>query len=500
MATNKYFAIQFRQRPKGPLSLLFTAPAEEISQWAGVPRKSAAFMKGFQRAIIDSHVDDIANYFSEVEENISPTAVVVAFKPGKLRITHSPQEFPGNQSEGQLVTIEVETPEFDKLSTKELASMAARTLRGHLGSNIPSIAGDQEQQSASQEEAAEEDSEEEEIPESLLNIEESHLQDFLEQLENPDWIQQATNEDEENFRSMLSDLLKPATIVDGQHRTRGAARCEQLIPFAVVALIDAPWKEEVFQFVVINQRARPIQAEFLSAIVSSSLSPEDILDLKARLEQAGVDLLSTQIIDLVHGNKESPFAGMIDFKISGGEGKLKFNGMLNLAKRFRKLRTHDPRRKFPAFFKLAFFECTPGDNLVDKRTKWQEINWFTFFSIFWGTVKEHFEAKGFINLWEPGSNLLKIVTLQELQNLFLDWLFARLEPISSDSDFKELAQKYLANLEGSFFTDVWKLTSLQSDSGRKYLRQALQNAVEQPSYKRNDALFKGLSSNQPKKR
>ena len=61
------------------------------------------------------------------------------------------------------------------------------------------------------------------------------------------------------------------------------------IPFPVVALVDAPYAEQVFQL-VINQKAEPIKAEFLSAIISSSLSAVDVEALRVRLDQAGVNI------------------------------------------------------------------------------------------------------------------------------------------------------------------------------------------------------------------
>jgi hypothetical protein len=452
-------------------------------------------MKGFQRAIIETHVDDIVSYF-EVEENISPTAVVVAFKPGQVKLNPIPG-FETSPNAPQILSITIDTPDFDSIDIYELARRAADALGQHLGdthaSPPPNIENDS-QYDGSAHENADQDEDDPESAESLLSLEESHLQQFISQLRSRDWIKKAIQDDEQKLRTTLCDLLKPATIVDGQHRTRGAARCEQQIPFAVVALIEAPWKEEVFQFVVINQRAKPIQAEFLSAIVSSSLSEDDILDLKSRLEQAGVNLLNTRIIDLVNGSPESPFKGMIDFKITGSEGKLKFTGMLQLAKRFMKLQTHDPKRRFNTFFKQIFQSCVDGKNLTENRENWQNQEWFTYFCSLWTTVQQHFNQLGFSNLWEPGSNLLKIVTLHELQNLFLDWLFKRMDRIENAEQFRKLTRQFLTNLNGSFFTDVWQLKSLQSETGRRYLRQALTNAIEQQDYRRNDPLFKGLSS------
>ena len=110
--------------------------------------------------------------------------------------------------------------------------------------------------------------------------------------------------------------------------------------------------------------------------------------------------------------------------------------------------------------------------------------------MFWGTVKEHFEAKSYGHLWEYNTNLLKIVALQELQNLFLFWLNQQREELNSIDDLKPKVQRFIKNLNGSFFSDKWKKTSLQSETGRKILRRALNNALMQVDYKNDDDLFK----------
>jgi hypothetical protein len=493
MDTFFYVGMRYKQRPSAEDCVIFLAPAEHISKWGGIPSKTSKFMKGFQRAQVQARVNDIGKFFQD-EVNISPTAIVVAFRPQRVRLHEL--GFSGLPEgttlplQGQPVLVEVDYEDLRNVSVEELASRAYDQLSAQRGAgevdlDTPSLPDEFEDS---------EDQDQQDLASDELAIHQSHLAEFLGFLKDPQALREARVEDEEKLRQLLANLLKPGTIVDGQHRVSGAAFLEQSIPFPVVALLDADWKEQVFQFVVINQKAEPIKTEFLSAIISSSLSPGDIQDLKERLEQAGIPLDESRIMDLLEKSSASPFRNMIDFKIPGRTGRLKFTGMLNLARRFRSLKTHEKETKFRLFFNSIFEANCVGSTLLEKRTVWEEEVWFRFFSEFWRKVSFSLaEEAERPELWEPGSNLLKVVTLQELQNLFLQWLFERQEMIDGVEDFRKQVDLFLKNLRPKFFEKDWKLTSLQSDSGRGYLRKALDKARKNPRYRYDDELFNGVS-------
>src|SRR5690606_8648186 len=75
----------FQQRKDAPPTALLLVRAEELQNWGGAPQKSSRFMKGFQRSEEEAHWREIAE-FLEMPGNISPTAVVVAFKPNSVKI------------------------------------------------------------------------------------------------------------------------------------------------------------------------------------------------------------------------------------------------------------------------------------------------------------------------------------------------------------------------------------------------------------------------------
>ena len=78
-----------------------------------------------------------------------------------------------------------------------------------------------------------------------------------------------------------------------------------------------------------------------------------------------------------------------------------------------------------------------------------------------------------------------------MQNLFLQWLFKSLQPVTSLEDYESRCELFLQHLKPDFFTRDWKLPSLQSSTGREYLRSALSNAIQTAGYKYGDALFVG---------
>lgn len=478
----KYAAQRFRQRADGPETVLFIAPAEEIITWGGVPQKSSRFMKGFQRADTPTHWQEIADYF-ETPGNISPTAIVVAFKPGRAHV----------EDNGAMVEVTIDFRDLSNLPISELAERVSAELNAY-DEDGENADVDSESDEPDDVDDADDEPEDLDFGAEALKVQQSHLSQFLAFLRDPAALERAREEDEGKLRDMLINLLRPATIVDGQHRTRGAAFLEQGISFPVVGLVDADWREQVFQFVVINQRAKPIPAQFLSAIISSSLSSVDIQQMSARLEQAGVDLGNTKIMDLVHLDARSPFRGMIDFKVQGSTGKMPYPGILALARRFRGLRTHDREVRFPDFFKTVFRDGVPGQKYSDQRTAWNEIVWFGYFASFWNVVRDHVcdASGGYEHLWSHGSNLMKIVTLQELQNLFLQWLSDRRDPVKDENEIRQQASHFLTNLKPIFFEKEWKLPSLQSGTGRQYLRKALSAALKKPRFDYKVPLFTGV--------
>jgi hypothetical protein len=196
MKTYTYYGTTFKQRKKGITAVLFICAAEDITQWGGVPRKSASFMSGFQRALNDDHRQDVSTYFGEDDKNICPTSIVVAFKPKTVKLENIVSDnFKCNpDSLGDLVKINIQLPDLETGTTPELAKFAADNLRLYIGNEVNS----------NDEDIDDESEESDQVESEGLSIGKSHLKTFLSNLVNEEWINERIKEDEKKIQGFFS--------------------------------------------------------------------------------------------------------------------------------------------------------------------------------------------------------------------------------------------------------------------------------------------------------
>lgn len=463
MTKYSYVGLEFSQRENESL-VTFVAPVGEIKAWAGVPRKHFNYQHGFQRSLADKRVNELKTFYALDSQNVTPTSVVVAIRKGACKVT--PIQVNGLQEEnGRLCSIEFNVEEISGKSTHELIVDAIEVVKIRLkqletkqvDDDINSavevaIEAETEESANLQDETA--------GSHDLSDPPTSHLLHFYSELigmrEGKLQIQ-----DDDKLREVLYSLLKPAIIVDGQHRVYGAASFTEKMKFSVNAIPDADWLEQVFQFVVINQKAKPIEPAFLHSIIATSLTDDEIGTLYDRLRKSGVDVDKAQFMNRINTDGDSPFKGMIDFEVEGSPGFLKFPGMSTLAKAFRNLKKDYP-------------------GLVPDGIDWSsEAHWIPHFYAFWKGVKEYFVEKD-ERLWlEPTennpNNLLKIVTLQEIQRIVIEsWADARLFKLVDPQGTYVASKNFWEGFPSQFFSDEWKKKGLQTAVGRKYLSDAIQ--------------------------
>ncbi|HQU46564.1 MAG TPA: hypothetical protein PK867_27405, partial [Pirellulales bacterium] len=80
MKTFRYSVFAFRQQAAAPVQVAFVAPAQEILQWSGVPRKSDELLTGYQRFLDDQRVNEEIVPFFQDPKNCSPTAIIIALR------------------------------------------------------------------------------------------------------------------------------------------------------------------------------------------------------------------------------------------------------------------------------------------------------------------------------------------------------------------------------------------------------------------------------------
>ena len=118
---------------------------------------------------------------------------------------------------------------------------------------------------SAEEEGTEDEEEEEETAlaagptEEPVEIGKSMLKNMRALLDKPELLKPEVVEN-------LRETLLPALVIDGQHRLFGAAKVEEDIPFLVCSLVKPEWKEQVFQFTVINDKALGIPKPFITSL------------------------------------------------------------------------------------------------------------------------------------------------------------------------------------------------------------------------------------------
>lgn len=473
MADKTYIYEAYRYQPRADNNqtiLQFVAPASEIREWAGVPRKAFDYQHGFQRSLSPQRVTEVSRYFAEDPRNVSPTSVVVGFTGDvKLEVLPDRKLPPGARNLGDPVLIQVTVPDYSEAPIEELTTLALRKLEDRLSvTAVAMIKADVQTAAAEASELQDADTVDESFgitAEETAGVDESvvpdrsYLEDFYAQLlaYSQGYV---TWPSEKQLREVLYSIIKPAIIVDGQHRIFGAANIDQDLRLSVCALPAATWAESVFQFVVINQKAKPIKPAFLSSIVATSLSADEITQVYGRLKESRVDVGRAHTMEQVNTDSKSPFKGMIDFEVEGSDGFLQFPGMSKLVSEFFNI-----PRSHPVLLPTGQWDGVTGE-------------WIEHFYALWMGVRKTFENAD-SRLWKQPTdanpnNLLKIVTLQEVQRFMLDtWADSRFIQFTTPQETEAHAAKFWDEFPTAFFTDEWRKKGLQTSVGRSILRTAL---------------------------
>lgn len=510
--THNYIAQVYRQGDAPQELLTFCAPAEQIKQWGGIPAKTTRFHGGFQRAL-GERFNKIVKFFEA--KDVSPTSIIVAFRGGKLNVT--PLGYPpGWAEEGSLahvpqfahVSFSHEDYDVDEADVYELAKKVAVQMATRLPTSEeeeePEEETDSEEDSESEPESESEDDdgEDDELGnDQELDIGQSRLRDFYSFVSSEEkisaWLESEDNRREkvqakkkkskkdrkflaltpsQRLKRLLVSLLKPAMIVDGQHRTMGAAEAstQEEVVFSVCALKDADWIEQVFQFVVLNKLAKPISSDFLTGLLNTSLTNAEIEQIDPKLDRIGIKNTDRLIMKTVNFDPKSPFHNMVaqagEVVGADSSGKLSGRGAISVAKRWRNLASGSKRQKRE--FKM-FEKCFSYKTQKERKRAWQSKpgHWEDVFHAFWHSLKALYEPG---QVWEkgPGFNLLMIVTMRAIQDFFIETKSTSDTRFESLSDFKSQVTTFFEDVPASFFQG-WEATGLQSGEGPAEIRNAL---------------------------
>jgi len=517
MKSFRYVGQLYKQGSSSLDLIGFCASANDIRAWGGVPAKTERFHGGFQRALSDRY-KKIKSFFDDGQA--SPTSVVVAFREGALKVSELgyPEAWSSKASLSQEprfvhISFETDIDDEDTIDIGSLRKRVASLLEPRLDRSPQQSSGDSSEDGNGEEaEGGEEavESSEEESPETAdgeagttsdedeveLDVGHSKLRAFYDFISDDDkvaaWLaaeeakyealkgkpRKNAKEQEvvrytptERLKYSLLSLLRPAMIVDGQHRVWGAYNSDKApVVFSVCAIRDADWIEQVFQFVVLNKLARPISAGFLTSILNTSLTNSEVLEIEDRLDKIGIRNTERVIIKYLNHDERSPFFGLVaePTELAGvdNEGKLSDKGMVRLAKRWHSLSRNRKELEM-------FVPALRAKNISAARKEWVDYEtWTEFFFAFWKVIRERYLKDG---VWEkkPGFHLLYIVTMHAMQDLFLEAKSKGDSTFKDLSDFTEQVEKYFADVPATFFQG-WTLTGLQSGDGPTWIKKAIE--------------------------
>ena len=475
------------QNPLAPWLVSFVATAEEISSWSGIPRRSEKGLVGFQRPDDGGRVDRARDFFKELN-NQSPTALILGVhKVSEESRRRVKLNFLDDDPSSSIRRCELKVAfDQDAFSLTDAVSELKSQIILRLQDDAPEDPEEAEEDlEEDEEEEDEDDDEDDQVAGGEIELGRSLLLDLSNKLEDPAWC--------EGNKEDLFDLAKPCTVIDGQHRLKGARVCERNIPFAVIAIYDCPWPEQVFQFTVVNYTAKGIPDQFITANAALSLTGDELEKLKNRLTQAKIKVTEYELMRVVNFDAASPFYQKVSMASKGNEaGKIGYKTMVQVAKAW-----HSGKNSAVKQIIANIYPEISGKASAVKRerlAKWMTDDWGVFFIDFWKTVHQHYKSNapaGF-DPWGIGtSNLMLAVTLLELQQAFFinlaqqDEEFFEVDASKRESPVEQLrdkvrkrAEKVVSVIPVKFFQATWKMKSLNTGPGRVAIQTALKEFVE----------------------
>ena len=344
-------------------------------------------------------------------------------------------------------------------------------------------------------------------------FEESHITDFwqdvaaLHEIVKSLDLPLSTDEFLGYTKDSILSYLRPIVLVDGQHRLRGALaaarqqwsnesiqnevadriaegeleeeveaeilrREARLLPISLLMSPDP--EEQVFQFVVVNQKATPIGRALLGTIVSTTLSSDEISNVATRLKNAGIQVEESQAITYLARHPDSPFRGLVERGLAGDtQDVLKWNVFASLIAIFRTLRggkLFGERNDYAELWKQKFLSrseiVAPYEARGFRKPEeyWRRIDgpWRDVFMTFWTEVRDTFgntREPDNPNYWgrPRRSNLFNKVSLTILAADFFQFLVESRTKLASTDQIPALVEEWLENVNKSYFDRDWLL-------------------------------------------
>ena len=540
----RYAGVRSKQTVQGQWLVQFSARATEIAQWAGVPQKTRFLFEddvagetvGFQRGEDRERVRSLGR-FLEVPENVVQNPLLCSLRTELdfVKWDRDGGELDDNVEVGDLV---VEFPDFERYTVEQCLG----GVREYLERRVPELrdlepdgdavealkarladAGYEEEEEF--EATGDEDAEDEEVDEGDDDeptgalYENSHIREFWQEIAARHEIAKEIDREFEQgkflgfSREALLSYLRPVVLVDGQHRLLGALaaataklndtssrreverrisegeavetveddimrRESRLLPVSLLMSDSA--EEQVFQFVVVNQKATPVGRALLGTIISTTLSTAELERVASRLKNAGIPLEESRAVSFMAVREESPFVGRVDRGLTGGrQDGLQWNVMASLITVFRDLRggrLFGERRDWAATWRQmhlnesGIVEDYAAGGFASQFDYWRDFDgpWRRVFVAFWERIRGKFadvSREEAHNYWgrPRTSNLYNKISLTILAADFFQFLVERRRKIASADAIDELVNEWLEEVGDNYFARDWRLGGIKKD-------------------------------------
>ncbi|MCF1489969.1 hypothetical protein LZ838_21710 [Pseudomonas sp. AA27] len=498
---------------------------------------------GFQRIENTNRIEQIKSFYSE-PKNISYNPILCAVRSPADNLVKFESDGAGEVKNSSLGKIEVTISPLHDKSFAELFGMLRSSLDERLGSDLDN-AQPSEQYIANLKRSLfdDENGDEEVISDIGDELEsgsdtdgvpavESHLIEFRRAIAARErlCIEGAAGSRSEfaGFtKDRLISFLLPVVLVDGQHRLRGAiaaandalasdamqqrqletyeelkkdyagAELQKKIDeaklqllrevspvLAVSLLLDAEPAEQVFQFVVVNQKSVPVGKALLGTIVSTTLTEAELEKVRARLVNAGIPLENSRAMTKLVIDPESPFHNKVDrgLKKESSAELLQwtvFSGLVQIVRTLQgaKLYHEDRGLDYASFWREAFLVQSPvvADYLDQGYSTaiefWASENgpWEDFFIKFFSSVRDNLaniNSEEAHNYWgkPKSSNIFNKVYLNILLADFFEYLYSKEVILPSTDEVPNLVNLWLAGATDDFFSRSWNLRNIKKDA------------------------------------
>jgi DGQHR domain-containing protein len=240
-------------------------------------------------------------------------------------------------------------------------------------------------------------------------------------------------------------------IIDGQHRLFGVCVHDPEMPLNVVAILDPDDVEIAFQFLVINNKSSKVPTDHIKLLTVGF----DDGELQTRLQTARMVYKTANLVVLVDQSDDSPFYHSITWPVDDHR---------------KEQDRHDLVTPTAIEMSLNYLSSKNLPGLEDS-----DDARLAFFFAVWRAVKDEWSE-----LWIAKSKLLSKVGVVTMTQFLVDDLTPLIdrETLRTDEvgDVEAEVKSVISDISTEFWTEKWRLSSLDTSAGRQIVLESLQRA------------------------